>query len=71
MAALNWLIRGHGYEITSADVWAACSHTMRAARNAGRGHEVRARMLALVNRAQPRSDFVAEIIRRCAGHDPL
>lgn len=70
MAALYWLIRGHGHEITSADVWAACSNTMRAARNAGGDNEVRARMRALVHDAQPRSDFIAEIISRCAdqGH---
>jgi len=70
MAALHWLIHSHGYEITSADVWAACSNTMRAARNAGRGDEMRARFQALVDSAQARSDFIAEIIRRCAGEDP-
>ena len=71
MAALHWLIQGHGYEITSADVWAAWSNTMRAARNAGGGEELRARIVALVDHAQPRSDFVAEIVRRCcAGEDP-
>jgi hypothetical protein len=69
MAALHWLIQGHGYEITSADVWAACSNTMRAARNSGGGDEVRARIRALVRDAQPRSDFIAEIICRCADHD--
>jgi hypothetical protein len=70
MAALHWLIQGHGYEITSADVWAACSNTIGAARNAGRGDEVRARIQALVDNARPRSDFVAEIVRHCAGQDP-
>jgi hypothetical protein len=69
MAALYWLIRGRGYEITSADVWAACSNTMRAARNVGGGDEGRARIQALVRDAQPRSDFVAEIISRCAAQD--
>jgi len=70
MAALYWLIRGHGYEITSADVWAACSNTMRAARNVGGGDEGRARIQALVRDAKPRSGFVAEIISRCAAQDP-
>ena len=69
MAALYWLIRGHGYEITSADVWAACSHTMKAARNAGGGDEVRAHIQALVRDAQSRSDFIAEIISRYAAQD--
>jgi hypothetical protein len=69
MTALHWLIHGHGYEITSADVWAACSNTMKAARNAGGGDEVRARIQALVRDAQSRSDFIAEIISRCAAQD--
>ena len=70
MAALHWLIQGHGYEITSADVWAACSNTLRAARNAGRGDEARARIQALVDNTQPRGDSIAEIIGRWAGQDP-
>jgi hypothetical protein len=69
MTALHWLIHGHGYEITSADVWAACSNTLKAARNVGRGDEVRARVQALVRDAQSRSDFIAEIISRCAAKD--
>jgi len=70
MAALHWLIQGHGYEITSADVWAACSHTMKAARNAGRGDAVSHRIQALAGNTQPRSEAIAEIIRRSVGQDP-
>ena len=36
LAALRWLVEGHGYEITSADVWAAYTKTMKAAEKAGR-----------------------------------
>jgi hypothetical protein len=50
-------------------VWAACSNTLKAARNVGRGDEVRARVQALVRDAQSRSDFIAEIISRCAAQD--
>ena len=35
MAALRWLMEGHGYEITSVDVLNAYTHTMKAAENAG------------------------------------
>ncbi len=67
LAALRWLVQGYGYEITSADVGAACSNTLRAAENAGRHDEVRARILALADNAQSPSDFVAETIARaCA-----
>jgi len=55
----------------SADVWAAWSNTMRAARNGGRDDEVRARIGALMDNAQPRGEFVAEIVRRLLrGQDP-
>jgi hypothetical protein len=59
----------HGYELTSANVWAACSNTMRAARNVGGGEEGRARIQAARSNAQARNDFVAEIISRCAAQD--
>ena len=35
MAALRWLVEGHGYEVTGTDVWAAYTHTMKAAEKAG------------------------------------
>lgn len=44
LAALHWLVQGYGYEVTNADVWAACSTTIKAAENAGRGDEVRCRV---------------------------
>lgn len=37
LAALRWIIHGYGYEITGADVWAAYSHTIKAAANVGGG----------------------------------
>jgi hypothetical protein len=70
LAALSWLIRGHGYEITSADVWTACAATLTAARVAGNEDDVRARVAALLDDARPRSDVVAEIVRRCASDKP-
>lgn len=35
LLALRWLAEGHGYEVTSADVWSAYTHTMKAASNHG------------------------------------
>lgn len=67
LAALHWLVQGYGYEVTNADVWAACSITIRAAENAGRGDEVRFRIRALVDYEQPPNRFVADIIRRASG----
>ena len=31
LLALRWLVHGHGYEITGADVWAAYRNAMQAA----------------------------------------
>jgi hypothetical protein len=35
LAALHWLTRGHGYEITSIDVWGAYHSTLKAAEQLG------------------------------------
>jgi hypothetical protein len=35
LAALRWLIHGHGHEITSADVWATYSHAIKGTRHPG------------------------------------
>lgn len=67
LAALQWLVQGYGYEITSADVWAAHSNTIKAAEKAGRGDEVRSRIRALVDNEQPPKQFVADIIGRASG----
>ena len=47
LAALNWLDKGYGYEITIADVWTAYSHTMKAAEHLGRCDEARERIRGL------------------------
>lgn len=70
LTALQWLVEGHGYEITSADVWAACSHTLHAARNAGHGEEVRARIQLLVDAAQGTNDMLVDTVERCMRHEP-
>jgi hypothetical protein len=66
LSALQRLVQGDGYEITSADVWAAYSNTIKAADNAGRGDEVRSRIRALVDSEQP-NRFIADMIRRALG----
>lgn len=53
LAALRWIVAGYGYEITGADVLAACSSTLDAARNGGWVDETEGRIRALV--AGPRS----------------
>jgi hypothetical protein len=69
LAALRWLVRGYGYEVTSADVWAAYSHTVTAAASAGIRDAVRARIRALFDDAAARGGFVACVIGREVGLD--
>jgi hypothetical protein len=64
LAALRWLVRGYGYEMTSADVWAAYTNTIRAAANAQAADEIRSRIRALIDNADARDGFVAKIIGR-------
>jgi tetratricopeptide (TPR) repeat protein len=67
LLALHWLVQGHGYEITGADVFAARSATMAAAEQLGRGAEVNARIRALVAAERP-GGFVSGVLGR--GLDP-
>jgi tetratricopeptide (TPR) repeat protein len=48
LAALHWIAAGYGYEIAGADVLAACSSTMDAARKGGLLEEAQGRIRALI-----------------------
>jgi hypothetical protein len=69
LAALRWLVRGYGYEVTTADVRAAYSHTVAAAASAGIRDAVRARIRALFDDPAARGGFVASVIGREVGLD--
>ena len=69
LAALRWLVRGYGYEITAVDVRAAYSHTLTAAANAGVWDAVRTRIRALFDDPAARSGFVASVIGKEVGLD--
>lgn len=58
LAALRWLGKGYGYEVTGADVWAAYSQTIEAAERLGRHDEIRARIRELL----PASAFVTNLL---------
>ena len=63
LAALTWLDRGYGYEITTADVWTAYSHTMKAAEHLGRCDEARQR----IQRLTANDRFVIRVLGRELG----
>ncbi len=61
LLALRWLVQGHGYEITGADVWAAYSNTLKAADRAGKLEETTIRVRQIKD-AGPRGGFVAKVL---------
>ena len=63
LAALRWIIEGHGYEITSRDVIAAYRHVMAAAEHAGLVEQARARLEGLVALVGFDKGFTARILR--------
>jgi hypothetical protein len=65
--ALRWLVEGYGYEITGADVWAAYTHTMKAAEKAARGGEMRDRIRPLVASETYGERFVTRLLARELG----
>ncbi len=64
LVALEWLARGHGYEITSADVWAAYLPASEAADRLGSGAELRARVRLIIEACAQGENFIGQLLRR-------
>lgn len=64
VAAIRWLIEGHGYDVTGLDVSSAYSHTMKAAANAGCSEPTRERLRALVAHAKHGGSFIVKMLER-------
>jgi hypothetical protein len=62
-AALNWLTRGHGYEITSIDVWGAYYSTLKAAEHLGTLSDTKKSIRQLVSQ-EAAGGFVRQILGR-------
>jgi hypothetical protein len=62
-AALYWLTLGHGYEISSIDVWGAYHSTMKAAEQLGTTNETKMRIRQLVAQ-EAAGGFVRQILGR-------
>ena len=67
LAALRWLTKGYGYEVTGADVLAAYTHTMKAAERAGRAEIVRAQIRMLIARETSGGGFVGRVLGQTLG----
>ncbi len=62
LAALNWLVRGYGYENSAMDVVGAYSYTIDAAQNAKCKAQTLERIRSLANRGTPGDPFVSKIL---------
>lgn len=65
LAALRWLSKGYGYDITTVDLIDAYTHTMAAAANADCVNQVRQRLLDLLaTPQQPGGELFKSVIER-------
>ncbi len=64
MVALHWLVEGYGYDITSLDVLAAYTHTMKAAEHADCADATKQRIRNLVARETFGERFVTKVLGR-------
>ena len=62
LLALHWLVEGYGYEITSADVWAAYDATVVAATELDENESVLGRIRAMVGESG--GGFVGQVLGR-------
>ena len=62
IAALKWLLRGHGYEITGNDVNFANDQTIMAAENAGCKVDIIARIANLLETERPVNRNISDIL---------
>lgn len=62
LLALHWLVRGYGYDITSADVREAYRSALTAAEHQGRGAELKQRVRQLVTAEGTPDRFVAKVL---------
>ncbi|MDD5205387.1 MAG: hypothetical protein PHS17_08195 [Desulfobacterales bacterium] len=67
IAALRWLVKGYGYDITGLDVLAAYDNTMAAAENAGCRPEAFERIRSLVAAETFGERFVTKILGQALG----
>jgi tetratricopeptide (TPR) repeat protein len=64
--ALEWLLKGYGYDVTGADVWAAYSSTLAAAERLGSSVEAKKRIREMVA-AESASGLVSQVLGRELG----
>jgi hypothetical protein len=64
LAALKWLLRGYGYDLTTLDVVTALEHTLEAARNDGSEADALCEIRRLVDQHQGADHSTVALLRR-------
>jgi hypothetical protein len=64
LAALQWLLRGYGYELTAQDVVDALSHSLEAARHNGTEADTERRIQLLVDQHPRAERTIVALLRR-------
>ncbi|MBP9811551.1 hypothetical protein KBF38_24835 [bacterium] len=67
LSALQWIILGHGYEITSVDIWDAFTNTMNAAEKVGETAQVRAVLREAIGSKSDNKNLVWQVLGRELG----
>jgi hypothetical protein len=67
LLALHWLVRGQGFEITSADVWLAYRTTLEVAEQHGTAADVKERIRKMVAAEGTGEQFVTKVLGRELG----
>ncbi len=63
LVALDWIAQGYGYELTSADVWAAYAPAKEAADRLGIGADLRARVRSIIGSYTRGEAIVGQVLR--------
>jgi hypothetical protein len=63
LVALDWIAQGYGYELTSADVWAAYAPAKEAADRLGTGADFRARVRSIIGAYTRGEALVGHVLR--------
>jgi hypothetical protein len=63
LVALEWIAQGYGYDLTSADVWAAYAPAKEAADRLGTGADFRARVRAIIASYTRGEPIVGHVLR--------
>jgi hypothetical protein len=63
LVALDWIAQGYGYELTSADVWAAYAPAKEAADRLGTGADFRARLRSIIASYTRGEAIVGHVLR--------